>query len=83
MGVSYGAWIDALTAASKAVCLIVSVDETIKNPYWTVDASQLLAGAEVMAAPTEISHPSHEWLAGWQQGVLTLLSYLIGITRER
>lgn len=66
MGVSYGARIDALTAASKAVCLIVSVDETIKNPYWTVDASQLLAGAEVMATPTE-RYPT-PLMSGWQAG---------------
>ena len=31
--------INALTAASEAACLIVSVDETIKNPRSTVDAS--------------------------------------------
>ena len=30
--------INALTAASEAACLIVSVDETIKNPRSTVDA---------------------------------------------
>uniref|UniRef100_A0A8C8UBB3 T-complex protein 1 subunit eta n=1 Tax=Peromyscus maniculatus bairdii TaxID=230844 RepID=A0A8C8UBB3_PERMB len=29
--------INALTAASEAACLIVSVDETIKNPHSTVD----------------------------------------------
>lgn len=29
---------NALTAASEAACLIVSVDETIKNPRSTVDA---------------------------------------------
>jgi len=29
--------INALTAASEAACLIVSVDETIKNPRSTVD----------------------------------------------
>ncbi|XP_009696613.1 PREDICTED: T-complex protein 1 subunit eta isoform X2 [Cariama cristata] len=31
--------INALTAASEAACLIVSVDETIKNPRSTVDAA--------------------------------------------
>ena len=31
--------INALTAASEAACLIVSVDETIKNPRSTVDTS--------------------------------------------
>lgn len=30
--------INALTAASEAACLIVSVDETIKNPRSTMDA---------------------------------------------
>lgn len=30
--------INALTAASEAACLILSVDETIKNPRATVDA---------------------------------------------
>uniref|UniRef100_H0Y2C4 Uncharacterized protein n=1 Tax=Otolemur garnettii TaxID=30611 RepID=H0Y2C4_OTOGA len=30
-------WINGLTAASEAVCLIVSVDETIKKPHLTVD----------------------------------------------
>lgn len=29
--------INALTAASEAACLIVSIDETIKNPRSTVD----------------------------------------------
>lgn len=48
--------INALTAASEAACLIVSVDETIKNPRSTVDAPRLLAGAEVVAALIEV-HP--------------------------
>ena len=30
--------INALTAASEAACLILSVDETIKNPRSSVDA---------------------------------------------
>lgn len=30
--------INALTAASEAACLILSVDETIKNPRASVDA---------------------------------------------
>lgn len=36
--------INALTAASEAACLIVSVDETIKNPRSTVDAPAPAAG---------------------------------------
>lgn len=36
--------INALTAASEAACLIVSVDETIKNPRSTVDASSAMRG---------------------------------------
>lgn len=36
--------INALTAASEAACLIVSVDETIKNPRSTVDAPAPTAG---------------------------------------
>ncbi len=30
-------WINVLTAASEAACLILSVDETIKNPRSSVD----------------------------------------------
>ncbi|XP_059821832.1 T-complex protein 1 subunit eta [Hypanus sabinus] len=36
--------INALTAASEAACLILSVDETIKNPRSTVDSSALPKG---------------------------------------
>ncbi|KAK2541318.1 Cct7 [Columba guinea] len=36
--------INALTAASEAACLIVSVDETIKNPRSTVDAAPSARG---------------------------------------
>ncbi|XP_051893490.1 T-complex protein 1 subunit eta [Pristis pectinata] len=36
--------INALTAASEAACLILSVDETIKNPRSTVDASAMSKG---------------------------------------
>ena len=36
--------INALTAASEAACLIVSVDETIKNPRSTVDPPAPSAG---------------------------------------
>lgn len=60
--------INALTAASEAACLIVSVDETIKNPRSTVDASQPLAGAEVVAAFTEVPSPH----TSARQAVLTL-----------
>lgn len=36
--------INALTAASEAACLILSVDETIKNPRASVDASPAPGG---------------------------------------
>uniref|UniRef100_A0A8B9IZM7 T-complex protein 1 subunit eta n=1 Tax=Amazona collaria TaxID=241587 RepID=A0A8B9IZM7_9PSIT len=36
--------INALTAASEAACLIISVDETIKNPRSTVDAAPSARG---------------------------------------
>ncbi|XP_078062062.1 T-complex protein 1 subunit eta [Mustelus asterias] len=36
--------INALTAASEAACLILSVDETIKNPRSTVDSSAVPKG---------------------------------------
>ncbi|XP_013911519.1 PREDICTED: T-complex protein 1 subunit eta [Thamnophis sirtalis] len=36
--------INALTAASEAACLIISVDETIKNPRSTVDAPPMGRG---------------------------------------
>lgn len=45
--------INALTAASEAACLIVSVDETIKNPRSTVDAPPAAGRGEVVAASTE------------------------------
>ena len=36
--------INALTAASEAACLIVSMDETIKNPRSNMDAPAPAAG---------------------------------------
>ena len=36
--------INALTAASEAACLILSVDETVKNPRSAQGADQLAAG---------------------------------------
>lgn len=36
--------INALTAASEAACLILSVDETIRNPRSSVDAPPSAAG---------------------------------------
>lgn len=75
--------INALTAASEAACLIVSVDENIKNPCSTVDAPQLLAGAKVVSAPIERHLTPHT--SGWQAGCrvcLHSLSWLVGITRK-
>ena len=61
--------INALTAASEGACLIVSVDETIKNPRSTVDTSPAAGRAEVVAAFTERFPSPH---TSGRQAVLTL-----------
>ena len=57
--------INALTAASEAACLFMSVDETIKNPRST----WIWPGAEVVAAFTETFPSPH---TSGRQAVLTL-----------
>ncbi|ELW72281.1 T-complex protein 1 subunit eta [Tupaia chinensis] len=58
--------INALIAASEAVCLIVSIDETIKIPSSTVDAPPAAGKAEVLSIPIERHPTSH--LTSWQVG---------------
>ncbi|XP_044790372.2 T-complex protein 1 subunit eta-like [Bubalus bubalis] len=63
--------INAPTAASEAAYLIVSVDETIKNPRSTVCASPA-AGRGPRSRPPSLrgSQPSHECPAGYAYSVL-------------
>ncbi|KAK2098081.1 hypothetical protein P7K49_023532 [Saguinus oedipus] len=67
--------INALTAASEAACLILSVDE----PRWAVDAPPAAgrggAGPGALAAPTE-RHLTHH-MTGRLLGALTLLGWVM------
>ncbi|CAD7673038.1 unnamed protein product [Nyctereutes procyonoides] len=58
--------INALTTASEAACLIVSVDETIKNPCSTVDTPAAAGRDGAGAAHTERHLVPHK--SGWQAG---------------